>query len=83
VSDHENGTDSDSIPGEGGGWINIGQIHTVPEDEIKIHSMSPSCACGPKIMHEEMVLQIVHNSYDAREINERAGAGVLKLIRED
>jgi hypothetical protein len=64
-------------PGKGGGWVNIGQMHTVPEDEMHIHALAPNCACGPKLTRDDRVLMISHNSYDAREVNEKLGK--LKL----
>lgn len=67
-------------PGEGGGWTNVGQIHTVPADELELHSFSPSCACIPKLGKEDLVLIYIHNSYDGREMNEKPN--VFRLVSE-
>ena len=69
---------NDFTPGEGGGWTNIGQIHNLPADEMSLHALSPGCACAPTVKQEDQVLTYIHNSYDARELNEKAG--VLKSI---
>lgn len=55
------------------GWTVIefnGVTRVIPVEER--HVMSASCPCGP--FDEEGVL--VHNSYDGREITERAVAAI-------
>jgi hypothetical protein len=58
-------------------WINVGRIHTLPEDEKDLHSLCGGCVCGPRANTEDGVLLIVHNAMDGRDLTERAA--VLKL----
>lgn len=46
------------------------QIHTMPEDDLRRHEISPQCWCKPRQDDEEPALWI-HNSLDGRESYEQ------------
>ena len=44
--------------------------HIIPVDDLKEHTTIGGCECDPKIDWEVMI--VIHNSYDHREVVERA-----------
>ena len=56
--------------------------HVLPIDDLQSHEESAQCACEPKI--EENGALVMHNSYDGREIVERAvDRYARKLIKRE
>lgn len=43
-------------------------VHVMPVEDLKEHECSLSCSCQPRVSGEV----VVHNSWDGREILERA-----------
>lgn len=51
----------------------MSDVNVIPVDDLKAHIESPDCACGPRVTcYDNGNRVIVHNSYDGREITERA-----------
>lgn len=51
----------------------MSDVNVIPVNDLKPHVESPDCACGPRVeCFENGNRVIVHNSYDGREIVERA-----------
>lgn len=49
------------------------RIHVMPVNDLKVHEKSRACACTPKVEIVEGGNEVViHNSWDGREILERA-----------
>jgi hypothetical protein len=44
-------------------------MHVTPLNDLRPHQESRSCACGPRIENERIV---IHHSYDRRELVEQA-----------
>lgn len=65
------------------GWENVGIIHTIPEDDLYLHALTPKCACGPsaEIVEESKVLQVTHNAFDGRDFDERDEEAKQKVRR--
>jgi hypothetical protein len=57
-------------------------IHVYPLNGLRTHDTeSRECSCGPKVeVYSFGQAVIVHNSYDGREITERAEAYVERAI---
>ena len=59
-----------------GGWKTVtvadaDQVHVVPINDMKRHTLTPGCECQPVIEETGDVLDIViHNSFDGREVFE-------------
>lgn len=52
-------------------------VHVVPINDLKPHDDSIACACNPRLEFVEGgSTVVVHNSYDGREIFERAEEAV-------
>jgi hypothetical protein len=49
-----------------------GDVHVVPLNDKKEHTLLTDCSCGPRIDVEGAKLIIVHNAWDWREIVEEA-----------
>lgn len=48
-------------------------VNVVPVNDLKPHIDGPDCTCCPRVTcYENGNRVIVHNSYDGREITERA-----------
>jgi len=66
----------------GRGWANVfvadwdPSVHTVPIRDSSPHQMSAACACRPRLTDGKTAL-LVHNSWDGREIFERALYGAF------
>lgn len=45
-------------------WENI---HVTPNNDTKIHSLTHTCHCEPRIEQEGGNMIIIHNSFDGRE----------------
>lgn len=50
----------------------MADVHVVPIDDLKPHADSRHCSCLPKIEAASGGFVIIHNSWDGREIAERA-----------
>jgi uncharacterized protein YegP (UPF0339 family) len=47
-------------------------IHTLPVNDLKPHVETSACECHPRVETTNGGIIVVHNSYDGREILERA-----------
>lgn len=53
--------------------------HSLPQDDLVEHSVSPWCVCGPSLLPVRMALGVqgslyVHASLDGRELVERSSS---------
>lgn len=58
-------------------WINLRitehgktAVHTIPEDDIRVHFEAEDCHCVPLVQMFEHGTTVVHNSFDGREFTE-------------
>lgn len=56
-------------------------IHVLPENDLKDHTQSDSCECGPKIRYVDGGKLVVHNAYDGREVIEHWEEEKGKIIQ--
>ncbi len=54
----------------------IESIHVTPLNDLKKHSEDFGCECKPKMVPENGVWIVVHNSFDGREVMEKDFAGI-------
>ena len=61
------------------GYIQPGEVHVIPEDDLYLHLISSECECLPKREQTykedgttKAGILYTHNSYDRRELNEDA-----------
>lgn len=47
-------------------------IHITPIDDLKEHEFSVGCPCEPEVEKAEVGCMIIHESYDLREVIEKA-----------
>ena len=47
-------------------------VHTIPLRDSAPHEESLACPCGPRVHRYGEGMQVIHNSWDGREILERA-----------
>jgi hypothetical protein len=53
--------------------VSDGDYHVLPVGDLVPHREHEDCACGPRIeVQPNGVAVIVHNSWDGRELEERA-----------
>jgi len=43
----------------------------LPINDLKEHTENSTCECKPKVIFENGVMIVVHNSYDGREFREQ------------
>lgn len=45
-------------------------IHITPNKDLYSHRLQSDCICKPKIIYENEVIIVMHNSFDHREFSE-------------